>query len=117
MKVTKRRVGMFFGLGATALLVVACRPTFLVFNAWLQDGHMSHYGIYLNHDETGVPWGSFVMLEYTDLTGFGSREVAKLKAKAGLSHESSDYSLLNDTSESFRNEGPVMVADVILKKN
>jgi len=87
------------------------------FNAWLQDGHMSHYGIYLNHDETGIPWGSFVMLEYTDLTGFGSREVAKLKAKAGLSHESSDYSLLNDTSESFRNEGPVMVADVILKKN
>jgi len=39
MQITKKRVAIFFSLGLLAIIEVSCKPTFLVFEAWLNDRH------------------------------------------------------------------------------
>jgi hypothetical protein len=51
------------------------------FDAWLDEGALSWYGVYINQNPSGPPWDALILLEYKDLAGLASRDVVKRRVR------------------------------------
>lgn len=79
-------------------------------DAWVRDGILVSYRIYVNRFQTSRPWQALFVLEYKDLEAFGHREKEVDKVKAELSSDS-NWKALGDRKLAIRTEKETSAAD------
>ncbi len=74
------------------------------FDAWEKTGALASYASYVNQNPAGAPWGSFIVLEYKDLTSLAAREVIKSKARVDLAASNPAWKKWSEDKTAMRKE-------------
>ena len=82
-------------------------------DAWLADGALSWWGVYLNQHNTGSPWDMIFLYEYTDIAGLSRRDNVKEAVRTKLKDDPV-WKQASDNKQSLRIEDQVIIMDPIL---
>lgn len=84
-------------------------------DGWIAEKAMSWWGVYLNQHNTGAPWDSLFLLEYTDPVGLARRDNVKEAVRKKL-QENPAWKTVSDAKADFREEDQVVIAAPILPR-
>ena len=83
------------------------------FEAWVQEGVLTGYDMYLNQYPASKPWDVLIVLEYRDQEALGRREEVKQRVRARLRLENPEWVAAANVKADLRTEGVVAVAEPV----
>jgi hypothetical protein len=81
-------------------------------DGWMEEGVLTHYGVFLARYPAGRPWQSMLILEYRDDAALGARDVTTAKVRARLANNPK-WKAISDAKKNVRNEKAPVIADAI----
>jgi hypothetical protein len=85
------------------------------FDAWVREGVLTGYDMYLNQYPASKPWDVLIVLEYRDQESLGRREEVKLRVRARLRGESPEWVAAANVKAELRTEGMIVVAEPVVR--
>lgn len=88
------------------------------FDAWIDEGALSWYGIYINQNPSGPPWDALILLEYKDLAGLASRDVVKRRVrKEKFVGKNPAWSFaMQGSADATKEQRQIVIADPVLPR-
>jgi hypothetical protein len=83
--------------------------------AWIADGALTQYRIYLNRDSVDSPWDALFVYKYRDLDAFGRREELLAKTRVPLRNDPA-WKAMNDIKSTIRTEYANTIAESLSDK-
>lgn len=81
-------------------------------DGWMEEGVLTHYGVFLARYPAGRPWQSMLILEYRDDAALGARDVTTAKVRTRLANNPK-WKAISDAKKNVRSEKAPVIADAI----
>ncbi len=81
--------------------------------AWMREGILGGYDLYLNRFPAGKPWDALLILEYKDMDAFSRRDEVDAKVKAQLRSDPA-WRAISESKQKAGTERESVVADTLI---
>jgi hypothetical protein len=82
-------------------------------DGWLAANVLSWWGVYLNQHNTGAPWDSLFLYEYSNTLGLARRDLIKAEVRAKL-QSNPVWKAVSDNKKDVRIEDQVIIMEPVL---